>query len=122
MKLIQRVNNNEAWERFVRIKQLKQHAEEMMLVIGQELYEFQRQKQYEPLGYDTFEAFLADPDIDIARRTAYRMIRVYKTYILELGCATEALTAAGVSKLDMIAPHVNEDDNIYMLNMASPLS
>jgi len=140
MNPIQKITNNTAWERYVRIKQLKQHAEEMMLVLGAELYHFQQDKQYETLDYDSFEAFLADPEIDVAPRTAYRMMRIYKVYILnhiddmhlELndGNKVEALVekdpdyirllvATGVSKLDRIASYLTETNKYYLLNMAS---
>jgi len=122
MKTIQKIEDNEAWERYVRIKHLMHQSKTMMLMVGAELYEFQRLKQYNALGYASFESFLADPDIDLARRTAYRLIRLYKKYILELGCATEALIEVGPSKLDKLAPYVTEENKIQLLNTASTLS
>jgi hypothetical protein len=122
MKTIQKITDNAAWERYVRIKQLMHQSKTLMLVVAAELYEFQKLRQYMPLGYDTFEAFLADPDIDIARRTAYRLIRIYKKYILELGCATDALIEAGPSKLDEMASYVTEENKMQLLNTASTLS
>ena len=140
MNPIQKIDNNSAYHRYIRIKQLKQHTEEMMLMIGAELHVFQKEKQYLSLDYDSFEAFLGDPDIDITPRTAYRMIRIYRVFVLrrldEMHLELEdnnkvevliekdpdyvrLLIAAGVSKLDNIAGHLTESNRDYLLNMAS---
>ena len=142
MKTIQKIENNEAWNRYVRIKQLKQRSEEMLLVMGAELYEFSTKKQYQSLGYDTFEAFLGDPEIDIVPRTAYRMIRIYKIFILEYAASLQLdiqdnyiealidkdpdyvrlLTDTGVSKLDKIASYITDNNRFALLNTASTTS
>jgi len=142
MKTIQKIENNEAWNRYVRIKQLKQRSEEMLLVMGAELYEFSTKKQYQALGYDTFEAFLGDPEIDIVPRTAYRMIRIYKIFILEYAASLQLdiqdnyiealidkdpdyvrlLTDTGVSKLDKIASYITDNNRFALLNTASTTS
>ena len=141
MNSIQKIDNDSAYHRYIRIKQLKQHSEEMLLLIGAELYIFLEEKQYEAMGYDTFEVFLGDPEIDISPRTASRMIRIYKIYVLghiehmhlETENKVEALiekdpdyirllVATGVSKLDIISPYVNEHNKERLLNMGSTLS
>ena len=122
MKTIQRVDDNEAWQRYVRIKSLLHQSKVSIFLAAAELYEFQRLKQYVPLGYQTFEAFLADPDIDLSRRNTYRLIRLYKKYVLELGCATEALVDVGTHKLDLLVPYIEPNNMSYMLNMGATLS
>lgn len=111
-----------AFNRYRRIVNLKWQVERSFLEIGAELYEFQRLKEWRDLDYSSFNAFLADPEVNIARRTAHRMIRVWKEYVLRLEVQAEKLIAVGGTKLDMIASHVDENNVDKWLNTAVTLS
>lgn len=65
-------------------------------VDGEDVLEFQ------VLGYATFEDFLACPEINISRETAYLYMRIYAHYVDFLNCDTVLMARAGVSKLAMI--------------------
>ena len=117
-----RVDNDPAWERHVRIVALKQYIEELGLQMGKELYLFQKEKGYNTLGHPSFESYLGSPELAISRRTAYRLIRVYRRWVIELGYELEQLTEAGTTKLDMLAAHVDEGSKDRYLNMAATLS
>lgn len=111
-----------AWERHKRIVGYRNLAEKTFLALGEELYHFEDKKQYKDLGHDTFESYLADPDVDIARRTAYMLIGVYDTYVNKYASASDALLKAGYTKLDVIRPHVDESNVDEWVHKAATLS
>lgn len=111
-----------AFNRYRRIINLKWTAEKCFLEIGKELCEFQQLEQWRDLEYNSFNAFLADPDVNISRRTAYRMMRIWKQYVIEMNIQTEKLIAIGGTKLDMIASHVDQGNVDRWLNTAATLS
>ena len=111
-----------AFNRYRRIVNLKWSAEKTFLELGKELYAFQEGQQWRELEYRSFSAFLGDPDVNIAERTAFRLIRVWKQFVLALNVQQEKLIAIGGSKLDMIAGHVSEENIDTLLNSAATLS
>ena len=115
-------NGYEAWQAHRRIVALRQSAEQTFLELGAELYWFERKKFYQHLDYDTFEAYLASPDVDISRRVAFRIKGIYEDLQLKLKMPPETLLEIGNAKLDMIRPHATEDNVDELLNMASTIS
>jgi hypothetical protein len=111
-----------AWERHEEILALKGLIEHTFLELGGKLYEFHHAENWRDLNYVSFNEYLADPMVNIGRRTAYRCIRVYETYILQLSCDTVALLEAGVSKLDLMATAVTPGDVGEWLDKARTLS
>jgi N6-adenosine-specific RNA methylase IME4 len=116
------ITPDDAWHRHRRIVDLRNIAEKTFLALGEELYWFEDLKQYKDLGYETFEQYLADPDVDIARRTAFMLKGVYKTYILELKSASDALLPAGYQKLELMRPYIDESNVNEWVNKAASLS
>ena len=114
-------HESEAWGRYRRIVELKRQIEKNFLDIGQELYEFQRLGQWK-LNWPSFNSFLADPDVNISKRHAYRLIRVWREYAIGLNVQSEELIAIGGTKLEMMASYVDEKNIDKMLNMAATLS
>ena len=108
-----------AWNRYRRIVNLKWTARKCFLEIGAELCEFKRLEQWIELEYSSFRAFLADPDVDISERNAYRLIRDWKLYVEQLGVQAEKLIAIGPAKLDMMARYVDQNNVDYLLNSAA---
>ena len=111
--------------------------------MAERLHRVLKNKYYQLLDYDTFESWLAQPEIDISGRTASRLIRIYKVYIIDK-CEQlylevpennrlevirekdpeyyDTLICAGVSKLDITARYIDKDNDYRLLNMASTLS
>lgn len=137
---IQKVDDDEAWQRFDRIRKAKAAIEEIGFVVGADLYLLKNKEQYKELGYVSFRQFLADPEIDIAERTAQRLIRNFEVYILGATVAYaepdnalemliskepsyyKLLSRAGVAKLDMIAGYITDENRYAWLNRAATLS
>ena len=120
------IETNAAWERHCRIVTLRNQAERTFLELGEELYWFEKERQYETLGHDSFNAYLADPEVDISRAMAYRLKGVYEKYILELSVDKDGIAArllpVGADKLDAIRPYVDEDNVDEWLDKAATLS
>ncbi len=113
---------NTAHNRKVLIIKLKLTTEHAFIELGKQLHAFYKNKEYKNLYYKSFSAFLADPDINIAKRTAWRLIGNYQDYVLRLSCATEALVEVGTTKLELMRSRVTKENVHEMLNMGATLS
>ncbi len=111
-----------AFERHERIVALRNVAEQTFIELGKELYWFEDEKQFLALGYPSFESYLADPEVDISRTTAFKLKRIYKRFELELECTAAVLLPAGADKLDVIRPHVDQGNAQEWIHKASALS
>ena len=116
------VTADDAWERHRRIVGLRNQAEETFLALGGELYWFEAEKQYKTMGYETFEAYLADPEVDIGRATAFRLKEVYGKYCLDLKVSPGILLPAGYRKLYMVKPYVTPENVDEWVDRAAALS
>lgn len=112
----------DAWARHQRIIALYDQVKRTFIELGRELYWFQKEKQFLALDYPTFESYLADPDVDIDRTTAFKLKRVYQRFELELECTAAVLLPVGPDKLDVIRPHVDEGNVGEWLASAATLS
>ena len=140
MKTIQKIENNEAWQRFDNVRKAKAVQEGLNFYIGSQLHIISEKKLYKQLDYDSFRAFLADPEIDIEERSAYRWMRAYEVYILatvsryQLENGTDnaleileekdpvlysRILEAGATKLDMVASRVTDRNMHEWINMCS---
>ena len=113
---------NDAHARHRRIVELRDMGETIFLQLGKELYEFEKHRDYAALGYASFNSYLADPDVDISPRTAYRLKAVYSKYILEMSLPPEAVAGIGYTKLSMISSQVTSDNAEEWLVKAGTLS
>ena len=121
------VETGVAWQRHCRIVALRYQAEQTFLELGEELYWFEEERQYKVLGHSSFNAYLADPEVDISRAMAYRLKGVYEKYVLKLGISepdgiAARLLPVGADKLDAIRPYVDEGNVDEWLDKAATLS
>ena len=117
-----RIDNSAAWQAHRQLVELKQAIEGGFIEMGRILCEIQENRYYEDLDYDTFDAYLGQPELGISKRHAWRMIGVYKDFVMQLEIDSVLLLEAGTSKLDTIRPHITEDNAQELLNMATTLS
>jgi hypothetical protein len=121
--IMSREPTDSAFIRAEKIKSLKHDAERTFLKLGQELYEFVQRRDFKALGVDTFEEWIAQPDVNISRTLAYRLMGIYETFILQYEVPLAGLIEAGSTKLDKIRPQVvDKASALKWVNMASALS
>ena len=114
--------NPEAWECHQRIVQLRFFIERSFLEIGGYLHWMKTNKAYKSLGHPTFESYIADPDVDIGRTSAYIAIQSFEVFVQQLNMDETRLIEAGISKLALVAPYVDEDNKEELITMATALS
>lgn len=53
--------------------------------LAERLYQFSQQRMWVPLGYSTFEEYLASPEIDLGRRQVYALIEAWRELVIDRG-------------------------------------
>ena len=112
----------ETWQRHERICGLRDLIERSFLQVGEDLLWMKDTRSYRQLGHPTFESYIADPDVDIGRRSAYMAMRCFEVYVSRLHIDEPLLLEAGTSKLDLCAPHVTPENADELVSMAAALS
>ena len=91
---------NKAFENDLHIKQVKLSTQESFIKLAELLKENRDKEYYKELDYDTFEAYIASPELSFKRSTVYSLISIYEKYVLEFGVQPVGLLEADYSKLD----------------------
>ena len=84
------------------------------LVLGGLLQDCRDKLYWQRLGYESFAAFLGDPDITLKRSTAYNLINIYHKYSEGMGLPTERLAKIGSRRLQIILPVVETDPDKWL--------
>ena len=79
------------------------------LVLGLLFKENRDEGLFKLLGYDSFEDFIASPEVGFSRSKAYGLIRIRELYKEKLGIDDKTLLEIGNAKLALIAPVVESD-------------
>lgn len=87
---------------------LREEETKNRLTIGRALTRVEDGELYRSLDYDSFEAFLGDPEVDLGRSTAYRYMKVYRRFILRADVDPNEVVAMGIRKASMIARYVKD--------------
>jgi len=80
-----------------------------VIFLGQMFKEIRDDKLYKCLDYESFNEFLACPDLGYQRSTAYSYIRIWEKYVEELNLDPEYLSEIGHKRLQLILPFIDED-------------
>lgn len=88
-----------AYELEQRIRQTIGTQKMIWVDLAGDLYTFQTTRAHAQLGYETFEEWLASPDIDIKRRWVYELLSIWKHLVIDAGVAPERLKALEPSKV-----------------------
>lgn len=68
------------------------------------LYEFFEKKMWVSLGYETFNEWLATPEIDLGRTQVYALVEAYRELVVEREVDPEQLGALDVTKIAVVLP------------------
>jgi hypothetical protein len=88
-----------AFEVEQRIKGTIHQMRGLWIVLAEDLYKFSAEEMWRDLGHTTFDQWLAGPDIDLARRTVYGLIEVWKELVVNRGVRPHQIADVPVSKL-----------------------
>ena len=102
------------------IKQLRFESHRNFGELVKNLKVARETKIWEELGYETWAAYLAQPDIDLQARTVDKYISIYNK-IAENVEHVQQLNL-DIGKLAIIAPHINKDNAEELLKKAQALS
>ncbi len=112
----------DAWDVHVEIVALRNHAVETFLQLGAALSKFTEMQGWRVLQHPSFKSYIADPDVDISRSLAYRLIGVHEMFVELLECPPDGLLAAGPNKLELLIPHMHSQNVDEWVNKAAALS
>jgi len=110
-----------AFQLFTKLLDAKKEAGKQFLVLGETLTIINEKQWYKYFNVDSFEEFIAIPELGFARSTARLFMHVYDLYIRRLGLNRDAIAEIQISKLQKIASVV-EQCPAEWLSMASTLS
>ncbi len=90
------------------------------LHLGKQLHIFCEGEMWLEKDCRTFEEYLATPEVHVKRTTAFALKRLYKKIVLDLNIPPDGLP--GWTLLDVICPHINEENKDALLASASTLT
>lgn len=91
-----------------------QETQRNFLKLGSLFKECRDKKYWRDLGYESFAAFIGDPEIALKRSTVANMIHIYELYAEKLSIQIDELKKIGSRKLQIIAPVVETDPERWL--------
>lgn len=82
------------------------HMLGMWIRLAEGLHRFNRSKLWRDLGYQSFEAYLDEPELGIERRWAYDLISMYEQLVVQRGVPVEELAGVRSSKVREVLPAI----------------
>ena len=92
---------------------------ESVVLLGMLMKSIRDEKLYATLQSPSFESWIEENGFD--RTNVYRYIKVVEKFMWELGLERKYLEGQSVSKLDVLAPHINSENREELLGWL-PLS
>lgn len=88
-----------------------------IFTIGAILYDI-KDKELWKEAYDSFEEFIAIPELSFSRRTAFKAMKIWFVFIEKFAIPADQIIDIDSDKLYKIANHVDDDNIEEMLEMA----
>jgi hypothetical protein len=92
-----------------RIKATVRQMRQAWSELARDLYEFYSASLWRDLGHDSFEEWMAGPDIEVQRRWAYELISIYRELVVLREVRMSDLAEIEPSKLQEVLPAVRRD-------------
>lgn len=89
-----------------RIKEGIAQIQDDTWALAEHLYEWHRERYWEVVGFETLEAFLAQPEIEMSPRSFFRLVQVWRDLHVTKQLPPVALRQIEVSKAAVILPAV----------------
>ena len=107
--LILRQQEKDANDNYVGIIQCRANIEANFITLARLLTENLENAYWKMLGHDSFESFIASPEIGFSRSKVYGLIQIYRLYVKQLNVSSSDLVEVGTTNLLLIAPVVERD-------------
>jgi hypothetical protein len=107
---------------YTRIRDLRDSETRHRLRIGEDLCRLEDGDLWSSLDVEGLGEFIGQPEIDIARQTAYRYMKVVRRLIWEAGLDRDEVAEMGVRKAGMICQFVGDEDFDEWVERAKALS
>jgi len=111
-----------AFENTQKIITLKSNIGNDLLKLASLLISNHDNQYYQILGYDTWEEFLAIPEISMSRSFAYKIMQVYRIWVEKFDVSQENLTTIDNEKLFLASTQATKDNYKEWLERARTLS
>ena len=92
-----------------RIKRTVRAVESLWLQLAGDLYAFHKGKMWAHLGYETFASYIADGELGMEERWAYKLLETYQQLVINRGVDPERLAGLAKTKVMAILPAVRRD-------------
>lgn len=92
------------------------------LRIGRNLHLVSKNHLYKQLGYDSFEEWRAQPEMNVSRATAYALMKVFEVFVERLKVGLKELEGVDWTKLYAISQFVNPENIAEYLEKVKSLS
>jgi hypothetical protein len=86
------------------IRRIKAQITGLWVQLAEKLYHFRAGEMWRDLGISSFEAWLADPGVELERRWVYKLTDAYKFLVIEQGVDRERVERLKISKVNEIIP------------------
>jgi hypothetical protein len=80
------------------------------IALAGHLHDFFAMKMWKELGYETFNDWLATPEIDLGRTQVYTLIEAYQELVIERGVDAEELVGLDVTKIAVVLPAIRSGE------------
>ena len=111
-----------AFENSQKIINLKNSIEKDLLRLASLLISNHDNQYYKILGYDSWEEFLAIPELSMSRSFAYKIMQVYRIWIQKFFVSQENLMNIDNEKLFLASTQATKDNYEEWLERARTLS
>ena len=101
------------------LRQLKVETNKNFLLMAKLLKQIRDEKFWQILEYESFESYIAQPELGFDRTSVYRFIGIHEKFIDELNVPPVELSKYDYSKLDLIKPHITKENQEELLSLAS---
>lgn len=72
------------------------------------LYDFRENEEWRKLGHETFEAWLAQPDVELSRSEVFKLTQAHQELVLNRGVEPKDLARIGFSKVSEVLPVIRQ--------------
>jgi hypothetical protein len=102
----QQAASTAAHEMDATIRRIKRDITGLWVQLAEALYHFRAGQMWKDLDYSSFEAWLADPEVELERRWVYKLTDAYRFLVVEQGVERSRVERLQVSKVNEVVPAI----------------